>query len=207
MTAAELGTVRVRSTLAAPAPRVLRRAFGIGVTVAAAVVLLALGLYCAGWLTGHHALVDRGDSMRPALSSGDLVINRSIPAERIRVGDIVTFEDRPRRRSITHRVVRRAGAGSRLDFVTRGDANSGFERWSARRGEELGRLVASVPRAGYAVGFLTSPLLRLLLTAFCAIALCGLALRWIWRDDPGPEPGSSLRGVRPIQREDTCTSG
>ena len=183
MSTAELGTVGVRARPRARARRVFVRASRTGATVAAAVVVLGLGLYGAGWLTGHHALVDRGDSMRPALSAGDLLINRSVPAERIRVGDIVTFEDRPRRRSITHRVVRRGGAGSRLDFVTRGDANSGFERWSARRGEELGRLVASVPRAGYAVAVVTGPLVRLLLTAFCAIALCALALRWIWRDD------------------------
>lgn len=168
-----------------------------------------LALTVVGVLTGHRALVDRGDSMRPALRAGDLLINRSVAAEQLGVGDIVTFDDPTRDRSVTHRVVTRRVVGPRVDFVTRGDANSGGERWSAGRGEDLGRVVASIPGAGHVVGFLVGPPVRLLLTVVCAIVLGVVALRWIWRDDlrqsplkPRVDPADNRErsGARPAAR-------
>jgi signal peptidase len=120
--------------------------------------------------------------MRPALHAGDLVINRITPAHAIASGDIVTFEDRRHQRNITHRVIERRETGGRIAFLTRGDANSGGESWSAARDEPLGRLVTSIPRAGFVMGAITSPWIRLVLTVVCAVALCTLALRWIWRE-------------------------
>lgn len=145
-------------------------------------MLLSVAVTGVGLLTGHRALVDRGDSMAPALRAGDLLISRSVEARGVAVGEIVTFDDPSRGRSVTHRVVARRQVGSRVAFTTRGDANSGVERWSAESGDRVGRLVSSEPRLGYALGFLVSPLLRLGLTALCALVLCGLTLRWIWRD-------------------------
>ena len=166
---------------AAPARVAARHALGRAAGLAAGAALVLLALVCLGWVTGHRTLVDRSDSMRPALHAGDLVINRRSPAQQIARGDIVTFKDPQLGRNITHRVVERREAGGRVGFVTRGDANSGVERWSAGPQERIGRLVASIPRLGFALGLVTSPLVRLLLTAVCAVGLCTLALRWIWR--------------------------
>ena len=158
-----------------------RRVIGHAAGLAAYLALALLALVCLGWVTGHRTLIDRSDSMRPALQAGDLVINRRVAADQIARGEIVTFEDPQLRRNITHRVVERREAGGRVAFATRGDANSGVERWSAGPQERIGRLVASIPRLGFALGLVTSPLVRLLLTAVCAVGLCTLALRWIWR--------------------------
>ena len=181
MTGAAAGSVGRRT---APRPRsrppgasALGRASGF----AAALAIAVLALVCAGWITGHRTLVDRSDSMRPALSAGDLVVNRSTPAREITPGDIVTFEDPALGHNITHRVVERRPEGANLAFVTRGDANSGVERWSARPDKRLGRLVTAVPGVGFVLGLVTSPIVRLLLTAVCAVAVCTLVLRWIWR--------------------------
>lgn len=162
-----------RSSLAA---RTLRALSG----VAAALAVLCLLTLVAAPATGHRLLVDRGESMSPALHAGDLIVNRTTAAEALAVGDIVTFEDPLRERSITHRIVQRRTLGARIAFVTRGDANTGEERWSAARREPLGRLVASVPDAGRAIGWLTVPLVRLALVVLSAIVLCGVTLRWIW---------------------------
>ena len=159
----------------------LRPVLGRAAGLVAWLALAVLALVCLGWITDHRMLIDRSDSMRPALEAGDLIINRQAAARRVAVGDIVTFEDPQLRRNTTHRVVGRREAGERVAFTTQGDANSGVERWSAGRDERVGRLVASIPGAGFALGAVTSPLVRLVLTAICAIALCILALRWIWR--------------------------
>lgn len=165
----------------------VRRASGRAASVAAAVTLAVLALIVLGLLTGHRVLVDRGDSMRPALSAGDLLINRTAPAERVAVGDIVTFDAPGRDRRVTHRVVARSLAGGRVDFETRGDANSGGERWSVARNKDVGLLLASVPRAGYGFGLLVSPPVRLVLTIVCVGAFGLVALRWIWRSDRAAE--------------------
>lgn len=148
------------------------------VGVLAAALLLALSL---GWLTGHTVLIDRGDSMRPALRAGDLLLVRETPAEEIRTGDIVTFDDPVRERSVTHRVIERREGARYVDFVTRGDANSGVERWGAERGEPVKSLATALPGAGFALGWLTLPLVRFVTVTVCGLLLCALVLQRIWR--------------------------
>ncbi|MDP9383695.1 MAG: signal peptidase I [Actinomycetota bacterium] len=147
----------------------------------AAAVLALLALLAARPL-GVQALVDRSDSMQPAIAAGDLVLSRLGPPSRVAQGDIVTFTDpEGTGRLITHRVVsRRRGAGGAWAFVTRGDANSGSEHWTVEATGTVGRYVARVPRAGYAVAWASSPLGRALLLGLAGLALGGLVLHRIW---------------------------
>ncbi len=135
-----------------------RHALGTLATVACALAALTLtGLLLARPL-GLQTLVDRSDSMRPAISAGDLLLTRLGPPGAARTGDVVTFADPGRGgRLITHRVTERRAEGDRWAFVTRGDANSGSERWTVARDGRVGRLVLRVPRAGFAVAWLSSP--------------------------------------------------
>src|SRR5438874_6715822 len=88
----------------------------------AAVVPLAFGL---------HTYVVRSGSMAPAIDTGDLVITRSISPSEAKVGEIVMFKDPEEAgRLITHRVRAMHERDGRFYFVTRGDANTGFEHWT-----------------------------------------------------------------------------
>lgn len=143
-------------------------------------VLALLGLLAARPL-GVQAMVDRSDSMQPAIAAGDLVLSRLGSPDRVREGDIVTFVDPERGgRLITHRVVGRSRTGTSWAFVTRGDANTGSERWRVGRDGVVGRYVGRLPRAGFVVSELASPLVRVLLLGLGGLALGGLALRRIW---------------------------
>jgi signal peptidase len=167
----------VRATPAARAPRRARRL--PGVLLAAAV--LATGALLLAAAAGVRPHVEMSDSMRPALRAGDVVWLDEIAARDARRGDVVAFADPVRGAVVLHRVVRVRVAGGRLAFVTRGDANTGTERWTVERSGTLGRFTGiRVPHAGRAARALAGVPLMLVALA-SGLALAALALRRIWR--------------------------
>ena len=158
-----------------------RRALGSLATLACALAALILIALLLARPLGLQTLVDRSDSMQPAIAAGDLLLTRLGPPAAVRTGDVVTFADPGRGgRLITHRVTERRVQGDRWAFVTRGDANTASERWTVAGDGSVGRLVVRVPRAGFAVAWLTSPIPRLLLLGAGGLALAILLLRRIW---------------------------
>lgn len=151
-------------------------------TLVCGLAVLALLALLAARPLGVQALVDRSDSMRPAIATGDLVLSRLGPPARVTPGDIVTFTDpEGSGRLITHRVVsRKARADGGWAFVTRGDANTGSESWTVQATGTVGRYLGRVPRAGYAVAWASSPLGRALLLGLGGLALGGLVLHRLW---------------------------
>jgi signal peptidase len=144
-----------------------------------AVVVLAL-VAAAGPL-GYKILVDHSDSMRPAIAAGDVVVTHVQPVRETQVGDVVSFRDPHRTgRLITHRVVTRQERGGRVGFVTRGDANTGVERWWVARDGRIGRMVGRVPRAGRGLVLMHGGPTQIILLALSALMLVVLFARRIW---------------------------
>jgi signal peptidase len=167
--------------LAASVPEVGRtgalHAFATAAVLAAAVALAALGLLR---FTGHVVLVDRSESMAPAIHAGDLLITRVVPARTVRPGDVVTFADPTREgRSVTHRVVSVSG-DRELEFVTRGGANGASERWTVEADDTVGRLRVALPSAGRTIAWLGGPHGRIVLVVVPLLYLGFVALRRIW---------------------------
>jgi signal peptidase I len=131
---------------------------------------------------GYRLLVDHSDSMRPAIAAGDVLLTRMEPAAKAAPGDIVTFQDPAHRgRLLTHRVVSRRPGGRGYEFVTRGDANTGSERWSIPRDGRVGRHVARVPRVGYAVAHMGNGPVRTVLVLGAAMLVAARLARRVWR--------------------------
>lgn len=153
------------------------RVRGLATVVGVALVAVVAGLVIAG----YRPLVVRSGSMEPGIRTGDLIVTRlSAPAE-AEVGDIVTFQDPTRGGDlVTHRVIRRTPTEQGFRFVTRGDANTGVERWSIPREGTLGIHDATVPRAGYVMSWLGSPPARLLALGLGGLLLALTLLRRIW---------------------------
>ena len=146
--------------------------------IAAAVILLSVGV---GALLGFRALVVRSGSMAPAIHSGDVVVTRLVMPSKVEPGDVVSFRDPSRQGDlVTHRVVEVRAEGGRLAFVTRGDANTGEERWSIQRDGTIGAAAFRVPGAGHVLGWLRMPAVRTAFLVASALALAALALRRIW---------------------------
>ncbi|HEX2085161.1 MAG TPA: signal peptidase I [Solirubrobacteraceae bacterium] len=145
---------------------------------AALVVLLAVALAKP---FGYKVLVDHSDSMAPAIRTGDLLLTKVVPPRKAQVGDVVSFHSPGEGRLLTHRVIdRELRPSGRWAFVTRGDANTGVERWVVEAGGRVGRVTARLPKAGYAVGWLGHPIGRFGLVAGGGLALAVLLARRIW---------------------------
>ncbi len=138
------------------------------VTLLAAAAVLAVGARIGGYRT----LAEKSSSMAPAIRPGDLLVVRSVPARSVAVGDVVSFHDAGRGgRLITHRVTAVHRDGLLVKFRTRGDANPGDERWSSPADRDLGRTVATIPRAGAVIAVLADPFVAACLAGILATLL------------------------------------
>jgi signal peptidase I len=179
----------VESTAAAPltvppVPRMRVRAL-LAHALLTATCVVALAILLGAGLArplGFRVLVEHSDSMAPAIRTGDLLLARNIPPRAAHVGDVITFHDPDGGRLLTHRVVsRELQQGGRWAFVTKGDANTGVERWGVDAQGSLGRVTVRLPKAGYAASWLGNPLWCILLVGGGGLALALLLARRIWR--------------------------
>jgi len=131
---------------------------------------------------GFGSLTVLSGSMEPALHVGDVVVEDRVPPLSVRVGDVVTFRDpEDVNRLYTHRVVSMSASAGSVAFVTRGDANTGVERWSIPEGGTVGRVVLRIPFVGYATNRAGSRLGKLAFLVLPAILLAVVEVRRIWR--------------------------
>lgn len=155
--------------------------FGFAVGVIVAVV--------APFAVGMRSLSVMSGSMEPAVRTGDVIVDEWIDPARARVGDVVSFNDPSRADTVlTHRVVEVRRRGERVEFVTRGDANSGVERWTAPARGRIGRVVYRVPHAGFLMVFTRTPAGKLIFLVLPAIGWGAYEVFRIWR------PRESLGG-------------
>jgi signal peptidase len=146
--------------------------------LAAATVPLAFGL---------RTYVVQSGSMRPAIDTGDLVVSKPISPSEARIGDIVMFKDpEGADRLISHRVRAMHERGGRFYFVTRGDANTGFEHWNVPVNGTIGEIDYRVPKLGFALGGIGSWPGRIALVVIPALTLLVLGLIRIWRPESQP---------------------
>jgi signal peptidase len=159
------------------ARRPLRAAGRVGL----AVVGLALATPLLMPLAGFRMMVVQSGSMAPTLLPGDAIVARAVSPDAVRVGDVVTFRDPSREGMLlTHRVVEQSRDADGYTFATRGDANTGEERWSIAEKGKLGRLAARAPGIGRALRPLTG-LAGASAAISVALALVAAAvLRKIW---------------------------
>lgn len=134
------------------------------------------------FVLGMRSLSVMSGSMEPAIQTGDVIVDEWIRPRDARVGDAITFND-PGRGNIvlTHRVVSIAKRGDRVDFVTRGDANTGVETWSAPAAGRIGRVAYRVPHAGFLMVFTRTPGGKLLFLVLPALGWGVYEIFRIWR--------------------------
>lgn len=148
-------------------PRLLRSAATLAAAVllgfgAAAIVVSLI----ATRLFDYHILTASSDSMAPALRTGDLIVVRPAPIDRVREGDVVLFESGGDRIPTVHRVIgvntiemritdRVTGAVERIieyRLVTQGDNNPAPDSQEVTASQLRGELWFTVPRAGAFLG-------------------------------------------------------
>jgi len=130
------------------------------------VALLLLGMGYLGLLlftgTASPFLLVRGQSMEPTLHAGDMLMQRSVSATDIKVGDIIAFSvpsDAQKRLKIpsnaTHRVISIEGENGQLVFVTQGD-NSDVDSFKVPANAVHGVVTKNLGPLGKPILFLTN---------------------------------------------------
>jgi signal peptidase I len=174
------------------------RAFGRAVRVG--LVWSAIGLVGALLLAaafpfalGDRSYVVRSGSMTPAIDTGDVLVAKPVAPLDVAVGDVVTFTDPDGSgRLISHRVRTVHAVDGRVNFVTQGDANTGQEHWSVPKDGQIGQVLYRLPKLGYAIARIQTPVGRLGLIVLPALLLATSLLVRIWRRTPERGRGDEL---------------
>lgn len=148
-----------------------------------------VGILMVPMAFGYQGFVVLSGSMEPAIGTGDAVMVDSIAPLQARIGDVVTFRspDDPAR-TITHRVVSMTATAGTVKFVTKGDANTGVERWSVPADGTIGRVEFRVPKLGYLTNVIGSRYGRFVFLVIPALLLGVMEVRRIWRPaEKGPD--------------------
>jgi signal peptidase len=152
------------------------------VAVAGISVLGLLAITVGPRFLPYQALVVRSGSMSPAIPTGSVVFYHHIPADQVKVGQVIVFsEPGAPDRQVTHRVYQIKEGPTGRYFVTKGDANGAADDWRVPAVGTGWVAGFHVPVLGYVLAYLQSPLARLLLLLIPALALGGITLYEIWR--------------------------
>ena len=131
-------------------------------------------------------VVVRGDSMEPAIESGDLLIMRD--ASSYGVGDVVAYRvpdgDIGAGAIVLHRIV---GGNGTDGYVLQGDGNPAPDPWSPTAGDIAATSWIRVPGLGNAFAFVHQPTILASLAAAIVVAL------FVWRG-PGATTEQPERG-------------
>jgi signal peptidase I len=154
----------------APQPR--QAGVFVAAAIAGAVATLLLTIL-ASLLIGQKVVSIESSEMEPALSDGDLLIEREVSPAEADVEDIITFSEPGTGRELTRRVQEVAVARNRVGFITRGDSSDSFERFSLPAEGKIGIPTRKVPLLGNVSGPLA--LLVLLAIALAAVAVVAVS--------------------------------
>ena len=150
----------------------------ITIILSVAVLLVASLLPIPG---NYQIKVVLSGSMEPAIHTGSIVVIK--PADIYKVGDIITFgKDTKRNVPTTHRIVEMRVESGEMLYKTKGDANNGTDSREVKESEVVGKVLFSVPYAGYLIDLARKPIgFILLITIPAAYVVIG-EVKKIWAE-------------------------
>jgi signal peptidase I len=190
--------------------RAVRLARSTALNVGAALGLLVLVAVVAGAVFGVRPVVITSGSMEPEVSTGALVITRTVSAADLEVGDVVTVPTSTGSR-VTHRIVDIDEAGSGVILTLRGDANPVPDE-EVYPVSSADRMVVDVPLVGYVLSAMRSPAGLLVAGALTAALLLFLFSGGQHRGGGGGGAGGPAvrgrhRGARPAKSAASAGAG
>lgn len=133
------------------------RNLGIGILVILTILSLGSRFKKSEYILNFAPMKVLSGSMEPKIKAGDIIIAKKIDPEDIKEGDVVTYK-LENRVNVTHRVVEVFNNHKNVSFKTKGDANN-IEDSSLVPGDNVvGKLVLRIPKFGYFIDFITTPL-------------------------------------------------
>lgn len=158
----------------------------IAVSAQLALVLAVLALVGLGLLprTGlYRPVTVLSGSMRPAFAPGDMVVVTPEPVSAVRVGQVISYRIPVGDHHVqSHRVIAVVRRDGHVAVRTKGDANATPDPWTATlHGTTVWRVRGVLPKLGWAVFWLRTPLVHRLTLFLAPLLLALLAVLQIWR--------------------------
>ena len=96
-------------------------------------------------------------SMEPKIKTGGIVVVK--PEASYEIGDIISFSTPDGRQiSTTHRIVETKTDGSKTSYTVKGDANNTVDSAPVDSRNVIGRVLFTLPYAGYLLAFVRQPM-------------------------------------------------
>lgn len=128
----------------------MKRNIGKGIWILLLGMLLAAAVF---FVSGIRLAYVKSGSMEPAIHVGSLcLIDVNVQIQEIEEADVIVFSVGKDRNLVIHRVVKITAKG----FQTKGDANRRKDPWKVSFHHVQGKVIGSVPYAGYAAAFFQS---------------------------------------------------
>jgi signal peptidase I len=164
-------------------PSALRRLPVIAAQLAfvlAVAALVGLGLLPrTGW---YRPVTVLSGSMKPAFAPGDMVVVTPESARDVRIGQVISYRIPVGDHHVqSHRVIEVLRRGGLVSVRTKGDANAAPDPWTATlQGQTAWRVRGVLPKVGWAVFWLRTPLLHELTVLLAPLLLALLWVAQIW---------------------------
>ena len=113
-------------------------------------------------------------SMEPAIQTGGVAVIGPVSVSDIHVGDVIAYKIG--NLNVCHRVIQ-VSEGEQLQFTTKGDANNAPDPAPVLPGNVIGRVVFSVPLAGYLISFVKTPVGLFITVLLPLLILIGIELK------------------------------
>ena len=138
----------------------------VALSIGAGLGLVCLLLAVVAPLFGIRLLVFESGSMTPTVETGGLAVTRTVAADELAIGDIVSVTPEADQR-VTHRIVGIEESGGQTLLTLQGDANPAPDP-EPYPVTEVDRVLVHVNHLGFAVDALASPYAMFLACAFVA---------------------------------------
>lgn len=121
---------------------------------------------------GHKLFIVVSDSMKPKFSAGDIVITKKVETTSLKNGDVITFLIRDGS-VVTHKIEDIEECEAGICFVTKGINSKSIDEERVVPQNVIGKYSLSIPKMGYLLNFLKTPLgyILLILLPFLFIIL------------------------------------
>ena len=147
------------------------------------IVLIALLLVFSIFpITGNYKiLVVQSGSMEPAIKMGSVVVVK--PAGDYKIGEVITFGQATKTKApTTHRIADIKVADGQPIYITKGDVNNAPDQKEVSQKEVIGKVLFTVPYAGYAVDTAKKPIGFILIIVVPAVIISWDEAKKIWRE-------------------------
>jgi len=96
-------------------------------------------------------------SMEPEIQTGAMIAMKEVPAEKVKVGDIIGFKVEGIDVPVCHRVIEKLDTDGGIRFRTKGDNNEDPDSWVIKPENIRGRVIFDIPYLGCLASFVREP--------------------------------------------------